>query len=270
MSEKLMWDEWAQRVYLTWLARDIRYAQVALLEIRARVGRTPPDPMLWIPLEAFLMFAAKVSKMLKPVKLDQGRPKDSKPEQQKAYDRRKFRGERLRALLEVDDSSPVLDRRVRDASEHFDERLDTWTGDHPRITADEMEAGALPIFPPPPMRAIDHGSWVVEVAGETLDMGVIETELQRILTRATELEPLAGVEDVGLATLLAGLPPLPAELGLNAPTRRPDEDVRTGIDLQAAAARQREFDEAIARAIDALAVHREGDDEPTTGTSESG
>ncbi|MFI1364333.1 hypothetical protein [Streptomyces griseochromogenes] len=70
VTEKLIWDQWAQRVYLTWLARDIRYAQVALLEIRTRAGQTPPDPLVWIPLETFLMFSAKVSKMLKPVGLD--------------------------------------------------------------------------------------------------------------------------------------------------------------------------------------------------------
>ena len=59
-------DEWAQRVDPTWLARDIRYARVALAEVRGRVSRTPPDPLAWMPLETFLMFGGKVSKMLKP------------------------------------------------------------------------------------------------------------------------------------------------------------------------------------------------------------
>ncbi|MCX5301000.1 hypothetical protein OG898_31815 [Streptomyces sp. NBC_00193] len=269
MTEKLIWDEWAQRVYLTWLARDIRYAQVALLEIRTRAGQTPPDPLVWIPLETFLMFSAKVSKMLKPVGLDNGRPKKAGPKQD-AYDRRKYRGECLRALLGVDDASPLLDRKVRDASEHFDERLDAWTGEQPRFTAEEVEAGGLPNFPPPPMRRVDSG-WVVEVAGETLDLGVIEIELRRILGKTTELESLAALEDPGLATLLAGLPPFPTELRLGAPTRRPDKDVRTGIDVQAAAARQAEFDEAIARAIDAFAaLDEQNNDEPMTDASESG
>ncbi|MEF9884549.1 hypothetical protein [Streptomyces sp. P9-A4] len=268
MTEKLIWDEWAQRVYLTWLARDIRYAQVALLEIRQRAGQTPPDPLVWIPLETFLMFSAKVSKMLKPVGLDNNRPKNAGSKQD-AYDRRKYRGERLRAILDVDDASPVLDRKVRDSSEHFDERLDEWTGKHPRATAEEVETRGLPTFPPPPMRSVDNGSWVVEVAGETLDLGVIEIELRRILAKAMELESLATLEDPGLATLLAGLPPFPAELWLDAKTRRPHEDVRTGIDLQAATARQTEFDEAIARAIDAFAARDDqGTGEPTAGTSE--
>lgn len=268
MSEKPIWDEWAQRVYLTWLVRDIRYAQVALLEIRARAGRTPPDPLIWIPLETFLMFTAKVSKMLKPIGVEKDRPKKSGPAQD-AYDRRKVRGEQLRAILEVDDASPVLDRKVRDASEHFDERLDAWTGEQPRVTAEEMETGGLPTFPAPPMRRVDHGSWVVEVAGETLNLEVIEVELRRMLARAMELEPLATVEDPGLATLLAGLPPFPAELRLHAPTRRPDEDVRSGIDRQAAAGRQREFDETIAWAIDALAT-AEGADEQGPDAPEAG
>lgn len=197
------------------------------------------------------------------------KPKMAGPKQD-AYDRRKYRGESLRALLGVDDASPLLDRKVRDTSEHFDERLDAWTGEQPRFTAEEMEAGGLPNLPPPPMRRVD-GGWVVEVAGETLDLGVIEIELRRILGKTTELESLAALEDPGLATLLAGLPPFPTELRLDAPTRRPDEDVRNGIDVQAAAARQAEFDEAIARAIDAFAaLDEQNNDEPMTDASESG
>ncbi|WP_158692767.1 hypothetical protein [Streptomyces roseochromogenus] len=268
MSEKPIWDEWTQRIYLTWLVRDMRYAQVALLEIRVRAGQTPPDPLIWIPLETFLMFTAKVSKMLKPIGVDKGRPKNAGPAQD-VYDRRKLRGEQLRAILEVDDASPVLDRKVRDASEHFDERLDAWTGEYPRVTAEEMETGDLPTFPAPPMRRVDHGSWIVEVAGETLNLEVIEVELRRMLARAMALEPLSTVEDPVLATLLAGLPPFPAELQLHAPTRRSDEDVRSGIDRQAAAGGQKDFDETIARAIDFLTT-AEGTDDPGPDAPEAG
>lgn len=252
----MVWDEWAQRVYLTWLARDIRYARAALAEVRGRVGRRPPDPLEWMPLETFLMFAAKVSKMLKPVGVGKAPPK--KPDRRAAYEWRKSRGEHLCRLLEVDDASPVLSREVRNASEHFDEHLDEWMARAPRVTVEQIEAGEQPAQPSPPMRRVDR-SGMVEVAGEMLDLGAIESELARVLDRATAIEPFARVEDPGMATLLAGFSPMPPELRLDAPTRRPHESVLAGVDPEALAARQREWDDFWAWAVEAF---RPPQDEP--------
>ena len=255
VSKKPTWDEWAKRVYLTWLAREIRYAQVAFLEVRARAGHSPPDPLLWMPLETFLMFTAKVSKMLMPIAHDQ-RPKKPGPKRDK-YDRRVVRGERLRAMLDVLDTSPVLDRAVRDASEHFDERLDDWIAERHPPTAEEVERGELWAAPLPPLRALISGSLVVEVAGNTLDLTRVEIELRRILARAMDLEPLTTLEHPGLATLLAGIPPFPPELRLDAPSRRPYEDVLTGIDRAVVIARQAEFDQSLAECVDELVAQDE-------------
>ncbi|MFG2979555.1 hypothetical protein ACGFYY_42035 [Streptomyces sp. NPDC048331] len=268
MSGEPIWDEWAHRVYLTWLAKEIRYAQVALAEVYAQASLTPPPPGTWISLETFLMFTAKVSKMLLPLLTD--KPRTNKGQTQEGWEWRQKRGSYLRDLLDVDDTSPVLDRKVRDASEHFDERLDEWVAHQPRPSAGQLETGDLPAFPLVPMRQVDQESWVVEVAGEKLDLKVIQIELRRILARASELEPLVTVDDPGLATLLAGLPPFPPELRLDAPTRRPGEDVRTAIDHQTAAARQEEFDETIvARGADAPSpVQKEDEKGPNAPKSE--
>jgi hypothetical protein len=106
-------------------------------------GRTPPDALEWMPLETFLIFTARVSKMLKPVGLNI-KPKNPVLKLD-AYNRRKFRGEKLRTILNIEATSPVLDRKVRDASEHFDERLDEWAFQQPRVTAEDLEADALPV-----------------------------------------------------------------------------------------------------------------------------
>lgn len=260
MSDEPIWDEWAHRIYLTWLAREIRYAQVALAEVYEQVSRTPPPPVTWISLETFLMFTAKVSKMLSPLLTD--KPRTNKGQTQEGWKWRQERGSYLRNLLGVDETSPVLDRKVRDASEHFDERLDEWVAHQPRPSAEQLEAGDLPDFPSVPMRQVEQESWVVEVAGEKLDLKAIEIDLRRMLARARELEPLTTVEDPCLATLLAGLPPFPPEVRLDAPTRRPGDDVRTGIDREPAAARQGESDEAIVpRGADALSPTQEADEQ---------
>lgn len=255
MGGKPGWDEWAQRVYLTWLVRDIRYARVALAEVRGRVSQTPPDPLLWMPLETFLMFTGKVSRMLKP---PEKQPPPKKPQFREAYEWRMRRGEHLRHILEIDDESPVLDRGVRNASEHFDEDLDDWIARAPRPTAEQVEAGALPSQPSPPMRRVDSSSGVVEVAGRQLDLAAIESELGRILERVVVIEPLAAVKDPGLATLMAGFTPLPRELRLDAPTRRPDESVLAGVDPEKIAADERRFDEALARLVEAFRSSPDG------------
>lgn len=246
-------DAWAQRVFLTWLARDIRFALSSLEEIRARAG-LPADPLIWIPIETFLMFTSKVSKMLKPPRSG-ARPAHPGPKQA-AFDRRDGRGAQLRALLLVQDDSPVLDRTVRDASEHFDERLDEWIELQPRPTAEQMEAGAAPDCPAPPLRkAPGPDSWTVEVAGRRIELVLVEDELQRILGRVTRLEPLAVITDSRLATLLAGLPPFPAQLALNAPTRRPDEPVSASADLAEAGAIDTRIRDAAIRLTAAFNAH---------------
>jgi hypothetical protein len=243
MSDVLVWDEWAQRIYLVWLSRDIRYAQVALNDVRALADTTPPDPMLWLAVETFLMFSAKVSKMLKPVGVNTGRPRKSNA--QTLYDRRKFRGERLCELLGVDRTSVILDRSVRDASEHFDERLDDWTFSEPRPTPEQLENGILPTSAPSPVRLANSNPLVIEVAGCSLNLTAIEGELHRILNRAIEVDRVAAIIDPGRATALAGLPPFPAELRPSAPSRRPHEDVRTGVDVVAATAHYAQFLDAV-------------------------
>jgi hypothetical protein len=256
VSEEGTWDDWAQRVYLTWLVRDIRYARLALAEVRHRMSRRPPDPLLWMPLETFLMFSAKVSKMLKPI---QNKPR---PGQVAAYRWREARGQHLRRLLEVDDKSPVLGREVRNASEHFDEYLDEWMASAPRVTAEQVERGELPAQPSPPMRRVDSVPLALEVAGQRLDLEAIDAELALILDRAVSVEPLAAFEDPGLATLVAAFPPLPAELRLDAPTRRPNESVLAGVDPDAIAARQREWDDMWAHAVEAFSRAPDDSDEP--------
>ncbi|MGW3228656.1 NUDIX hydrolase [Kitasatospora sp. NPDC001095] len=223
MNTDAIKGDWTRRVYLTWLARDVRYALATLGEAANLTGQVPPDPKAWMLLESFLMYTAKVSKMLKPII---GRPLPSQTSEGRAW--RGQRGKYLCGLLEVPNDAAVLDRKVRDAAEHFDEYLDEWVVHHPRPTTAEWEQGIGSTFPPPPAQRIDAASWRVTVAGQELDLGTIEGELRQILAKAVELEPLAGLDDTGLATGLAGLPPLPSELRLNAPTRRPDEHIMTG------------------------------------------
>ncbi|MER6396102.1 NUDIX hydrolase [Kitasatospora sp. NPDC001603] len=224
MNTNAIKGDWTRRVYLTWLARDVRYALTALDRAAELASQDPADPRAWMLLESFLTYTAKVSKTLQPV--PSGKPR--KGQTQEGWAWRQVRGEYLRELLGVDLGSPVLEREVRNAAEHFDEHLDEWVAHYPQPTASDWEQGITLSFPAPPTQHLGTAPWRVKVVGWEMDLTAIKNELRQILARAAKMEPLVGLPDPGLATALAGLPPFPSELRLNAPTRRPNEHIVTG------------------------------------------
>jgi hypothetical protein len=172
------------------------------------------------------------------------------------------RGERLRQDLGVGIKSPVLNRAVRNHFEHLDERIDEWLLAQPQLTAEELEADELQGLidaPPPPLRIIRAEDGVIAYRDEELDVPLLLGELQRILTTARTLEPLANF-DPGVGALLAALPAFPPELQLSAPTRRPDEPVTAGMDLEAVRTLDHALREALHKAADAFEATHEQDD----------
>jgi hypothetical protein len=116
-------------IFLDELNEQCASARLALEETERAIARAlgpgvqadafPVESLrrIWFNLQAFLGFAANVSKLLWPVRA-----------------KSKLRGEELRALLKVDDTSPLRSRDARNDLEHFDERMDDWA------------AGAAPHF----------------------------------------------------------------------------------------------------------------------------
>ncbi|MFD9030541.1 hypothetical protein ACFVZW_05155, partial [Streptomyces sp. NPDC059567] len=140
MSNDISDDPWAQRVYLTWLARDTRYALAALNALIGYAQTTPVPPAAWVCFEDFLSFLGKVSRTLWPATGKSPKGTDE------GLEWRTKRGPFLRRILEVEDSSPLKAREVRNGSEHFDERLDEWIVSLPRPTVEEWQAGTKPTF----------------------------------------------------------------------------------------------------------------------------
>ncbi|MFC5915671.1 hypothetical protein [Streptomyces pulveraceus] len=183
MSDDISDGPWAQRVYLTWPARDTRYALAALDALIDSAQNAPVPPGAWVCFEDFLSFPGKVSRTLWPA---QGKGPSGTDE---GLERRKKRGPFLRKILEVEDSSPLKARKARKGSEHFDERLDEWVVSTPRPTVEEWQADTKPMFPAPPTRLIDAKAGTVHVAGADLDLRFMAEELQRLRPRSRSLSP---------------------------------------------------------------------------------
>ena len=224
MSNDISDDPWAQRVYLTWLARDTRYALAALDALIDYARNTPVPPAAWVCFEDFLSFLGKVSRTLWPApgKGPSGTDED--------LEWRTKRGPFLRKILEVEESSPLKAREVRNGSEHFDERLDEWIVSMPRPTVEEWQAGTKPMFPAPPMRFINVEAGTIQVADAELDLRFMAAELQRLQTKIEELEPSAALLPDEVAALLATSPPAPI-IPFDAPAQNPG-GIRAWLDEQ--------------------------------------
>lgn len=80
------------------------------------------DEIVWGDLQSALFAGIVISRILNPVGVKPW-PKDTFREREAIAKRR---GSRLRELLQIDESSPLLKvTNVRDSFEHFDERLDS-------------------------------------------------------------------------------------------------------------------------------------------------
>jgi hypothetical protein len=215
------WDEWAQTVYLVEISRHSRYGLHVIKESKSFLGQRPPDPREWLMIQTFLSAVANVSKLLGP---DTARRKSEHAE---LTEWRSERKRRLRQLLQITTNSPVLQRSVRNICEHFDEHLDKWVTAEPRPTADELERRSRGGRSPVPFRTFDSETHEIVAAHARMSLWPVVDELQRILAMIEELCPLARSEDPGLAFLMSAMGPFPPELRFNAPSRRPEEDIRT-------------------------------------------
>jgi hypothetical protein len=96
------------------------------------------------------------------------------------------RAEKLRVKYNVDQTSPLANRALRNALEHFDERLDNWVLQNPvgpiaatPIIADEsiIENGFGHAF-----KVIDPVNDVYIILGERFEFGPVATEVVRIFS----------------------------------------------------------------------------------------
>lgn len=94
-------------------------------------GTASNDTMVWGDLQAALFAAIVIQRILQPGNV-RPFPKATRGARQRQAD---YRGQRLRELLDVDESWPLfLAKDVRDACEHFDEKLDAVVMDEARVS----------------------------------------------------------------------------------------------------------------------------------------
>lgn len=129
---------------------------------------------LWYSVQAFLVAAGNISKLLWPP----GKPLF--PEH----------GPELRAGLDVEENSPLKPRTFRNHFEHFDERLERWAASPaPRTLADSnigLVSAISGLELDDQLRYFDPTTFAVTFRGDTYQLRPIIEAIQAIHQRATE------------------------------------------------------------------------------------
>ena len=121
-------DEWALAVYMRELVGQGEAAQLAAVEF-SQALRQPMGgvPQAFAAIQSLLAAGAMISKLLWPTPLDtniDGTPLSAQDEASRQ--RTLARGKRLRSELRIKGIPILENRKVRNAFEHFDERLDRY------------------------------------------------------------------------------------------------------------------------------------------------
>ena len=140
---------------------------------------------------SFLTHASNISRLFWPPK-----PRKKKGESPDAFAKRLAftidRGTCLRALFELDESSPLKSRVLRDHLEHYDERLDHWssTSERRNIASDTIGPpnAIVGLDPSDTMRWFDPTANAFRFRGEEYALQPLATAVNQVLPRAEALE----------------------------------------------------------------------------------
>jgi hypothetical protein len=155
------------------VARQCAFGITAWQDILVAVERSDDD-RVWYSVQALLVAAGNVSKLLWP-------SKETLPD----------RGRALRESLKVAEDLPLRPRDFRNHFEHFDERIELWAEAAPdgafvdscisnRPLPSVLSVGDPTLW----LRNLDTGSWTVTFRGDSYDLSRLQIALRDLYTVA--------------------------------------------------------------------------------------
>jgi hypothetical protein len=143
---------------------------------RVEMGSPTVSNRFWYSVQAFLVAAGNISKLLWP---PYRKGEKQLPE----------RGPQLRAILKVEESSPLEPRTFRNHFEHFDMRLEEWAiSSGPLVFIDgniRPIQGINGAKPGDDFRNFDHINFAVTFQGDRYDLRPIVEAIQCLEHKAT-------------------------------------------------------------------------------------
>lgn len=188
-------DEWVTRIYVNEVLAQAEAAEIAAADLQAAV-RAVNFARAFAAAQSLLAAGALISKLLWPNPVNvrpNGEPLNQSEESLRQATL--LRGRTLRSVLRAKDLPILENRKVRNAFEHFDDRLDAHFQSGSRIVVDrgigskeeairigDDEEGAAPEY----LRFIDPRAGTVSVLGDELSLRDLYAAIREIATRAQE------------------------------------------------------------------------------------
>lgn len=178
--------------YLREIFRHAMLAQLAIDLLDAEFADSPASPSqdrLFMGIQVFLASSAMISKLMWPVRSNPKDRKNPTDEEVKLARWKEVRKKKLRKALEVDDSSPLKNRDLRNVLEHYDEHLDKFVSKPFNAALFEWTIIPGPEFiehlggnhPDHPLvTAIAPESLYVKIMATSLHLREINDEVQRV------------------------------------------------------------------------------------------
>ena len=159
-----------QTVFLTELERQATFALVAATDLEQALAQVSMD-RIWYSVQALLVATGNLSKPLWP-----------------SQERILGRGQALRAVLGIEDSSPLAPRTFRNHFEHFDERLEAWAQSSTRHNFVDSN-----VRPPGMIQGLDRGDYLrnydtqhqaVTFRGDTYQLAPVIAAIRKLHAKA--------------------------------------------------------------------------------------
>ncbi len=172
MDDRLLW------IFQAELKTQCEFVVIGAQIANANLtGERPHTRAIWFGLQGVLISASNASKLL------WGTGRTDKEVEQRAEERRP-----LRESVQVDDSSPLKSRRIRNSFEHFDERLMAWFGErgekNPYLGRNISEPGGIVVGAEPTPDHFGHfdpSTCVLTFWEESVELNPLVAEAERIL-----------------------------------------------------------------------------------------
>ena len=172
-------DPFVRDVFIQEIITQCEFAKIATADLRDSL-RMGTAKRAFYSTHAFLVAVGNISKIFWP-----DRQTISNWPQAEA------RGEELRRVLQVSDSSPIRSREFRNHFEHYDERLEDWAASSIRrniVDMNIMPAGKISGMEPGDfMRNLDPINLQLTFHGNIYDLLPIEAAVVNLLARAREV-----------------------------------------------------------------------------------
>lgn len=185
-------DDWTKSYYMRELINQAEAATLACEDLNAALNARGEVPRAFASVQSLLAAGAMISKMLwpQPSKIDgNGKALDAAGEERRQ--RTILRGKALRDALGIK-GIPILEsRKVRNAIEHFDDRLDRHFEAGHRFVVDRnigprdqmiVIDGQVPL----PLRLIDNSAMTVSVLDDEVPMQKLFDAISEVSRGATE------------------------------------------------------------------------------------